>query len=88
MQCDLNRVYEWAKQNNMTFNSDKFELLRFKINELNLSLYHTPDKSIIKEVACVRDLGVHIDSRQAQKLWEIRNGIAKQRKKLCQFIQL
>ena len=46
----------------MTFNSDKFELLRFKINELNLPSYHTPDKSIIKEVACVKDLGVHIDS--------------------------
>ena len=62
MQSDLNRVYDWAKQNNMTFNSDKFELLRFKINELNLHSYHTPDKSIIKEVACVKDLGVHIDS--------------------------
>ena len=46
----------------MTFNSDKFELLRFKINELNLPPYHTPDQSNIKEVACVKDLGVHFDS--------------------------
>ena len=62
MQSDLNRVYDWAIKNNMTFNSDKFELLQFKINELNFPPYHTPDQSNIKEVACVKDLGVHFDS--------------------------
>ena len=62
MQTDLDRVYQWAMLNNMTFNSSKFEVLRYKTNDSNLIPYHTPDKSIINEVGCVKDLGVYIDS--------------------------
>ena len=29
LQTDLNAIYEWSLRNNMTFNSDKFECLRF-----------------------------------------------------------
>ena len=29
LQDDLNEVYKWAKDNNMSFNSKKFELLRY-----------------------------------------------------------
>ena len=30
LQADLKAVYDWAVRNNMEFNSDKFELLRYK----------------------------------------------------------
>ena len=29
LQEDLNKIYEWANTNNMMFNADKFELLRY-----------------------------------------------------------
>ena len=62
MQYDLDKVYEWAGVNNMTFNADKFELLRYKVNESNAYSYRTPDGSTIGEVTQVKDLGVYIDS--------------------------
>ena len=34
MQDDLNRAYDWALKNNMEFNANKFELMRYnKHNE-------------------------------------------------------
>ena len=32
MQKDLDHIYKWAETNNMKFNSDKFELLRYGKN--------------------------------------------------------
>ena len=32
LQSDLNCVYEWAKTNNMVFNSQKFKYLSFSTN--------------------------------------------------------
>ena len=29
LQKDLEHIYKWAEENNMKFNSDKFELLRY-----------------------------------------------------------
>ena len=62
MQSDLNKIYDWAKENNMSFNSDKFELLRYKVNNVTLAPYCTPDGSIIGEATQVKDLGVCIDN--------------------------
>ena len=32
LQQDLDKIYDWAKENNMQFNSDKFEMLRYQAN--------------------------------------------------------
>ena len=62
LQADLNSIYKWSAENNMNFNSDKFELLRYrskhsKTVQLN-SVYHSDNAQIIEEKQHVRDLGI------------------------------
>ena len=61
-QADLKAIYQWSVDNNMTFNSDKFELLRYKSKsskELQSSMSYTSNNSsTIEEKTHVRDLGV------------------------------
>ena len=60
LQTDLEGVYEWAVDNNSTFNNKKFEALRFGTDStLKLSTSYTaPDGSLISEKTHLRDLGV------------------------------
>ena len=60
LQTDLEAVYEWAVNNNSTFNNKKFEALRYGTDTtLKLSTSYTaPDGSIIPEKSNLRDLGV------------------------------
>ena len=63
LQEDLNKVYKWQEDNNLQFNSKKFELLRYGRN-LNLkdNIYTKPgntDEIEIKNI--VRDLGVQMN---------------------------
>ena len=62
LQADLKAIYQWSVDNNMTFNSDKFELLRYKSKsskELQSSMSYTSNNgSTIEEKPHVRDLGV------------------------------
>jgi len=60
VQQDLERVYEWAKDNKMEFNTDKFELLRFGKNDdlKNDTCYVSPNGEEIREKDSLRDLGV------------------------------
>ena len=62
MQSDLNKIYEWAAENNMSFNSEKFELLRYKVDDLVLEPYLTPNGCSIDEVSQVKDLGILLDN--------------------------
>ena len=60
-QEDLDKLYNWAENNNMTFNGTKFELLRYGYNEdlKNATNYLTPQANdIIEEKETLRDLGV------------------------------
>ena len=60
-QEDLDKLYNWAENNNMTFNGTKFELLRYGYNEdlKNATNYQTPQANdIIEEKETLRDLGV------------------------------
>ena len=58
LQDDLNRLYEWQEANNMLFNGNKFEILRYGRNE-DLKDYFTPNfEDIIEEKDCLRDLGI------------------------------
>ena len=60
LQCDLNKLFTWTAQNLMTFNVDKFEVLRIGKDE-NLkqeTKYTTPDGIPLPEKSTVKDLGV------------------------------
>ena len=63
LQSDLSSIYDWAADVNMTFNSDKFECLRYwpKKNKPEFD-YKSPDGSIIEEKQHLRDLGVEMAS--------------------------
>ena len=60
LQGDLNKVYEWATLNNMSFNNSKFELLRYGLNTdlKDGTSYESLDGSQIETKTHVKDLGV------------------------------
>ena len=60
LQSDLETVYEWAVDNNASFNDKKFEALRYGSDEtLKLTTSYTaPNGTIITEKPHLRDLGV------------------------------
>ena len=63
LQQDLTSIYNWAEEVNMTFNSEKFECLRYwpKTPKPDFS-YKSPDGSVIEEKEHLRDLGVQMSS--------------------------
>ena len=63
LQEDLEQVYKWAREVNMTFNSDKFEAVRFwpKDNSPDFK-YLAPDLTPTEEKSDLRDLGVQLSS--------------------------
>ena len=63
LQVDLASIYRWAADVNMTFNSEKFECLRFwpKIPKPDCP-YVASDGSNIEEKHNLRDLGVQIST--------------------------
>lgn len=64
LQESLEKIYEWARKNNMKFNSSKFNLLRYGNNsELKqCTSYKDPNNEIIKEEDHVKDLGVQMSA--------------------------
>ena len=64
LQTDLEAVYQWAEDNNMSFNDLKFEVLRFG-SDLTLKLitsYTNPSGNIIDSKEHVPDLGVTVSA--------------------------
>ena len=66
LQTDLESIYRWSEENNMSFNSDKFELLRYKSKDSKFiqatSTYMSNEDSIIEEKDHVRDLGIQMSN--------------------------
>ena len=65
LQSDLETLYDWQKNNNMEFNSKKFEILRYGKDETlkQSSSYFTPNyEDIIEEKESLRDLGVQMSN--------------------------
>ena len=60
LQNDIFQIYGWSEENNMQFNSLKFEVLRYGRNsELKDSTsYVSPEWEVIEEKSSLRDLGV------------------------------
>ena len=57
LQQNLNTVYSWAETNNMEFNDDKFEGIRFGHTNIAFE-YHTPKGITITQNENVKDLGI------------------------------
>ena len=63
LQDDLRTIYSWAERVNMTFNSDKFECVRYwPGGSLPDTQYLSPDGTVIEQKDHLRDLGVEISS--------------------------
>ena len=78
IQEDLQTMFEWAEKNNMTFNSSKFEMLRYSHPKLSVSelCYVTPDGTTIKQCSHLRDLGI-IMNQNANFDQQIENTVKK-----------
>jgi hypothetical protein len=63
LQDDLNSIYNWASKNNMSFNANKFELIRYTTNTSPTNKnYISSTGSTIKEKKVIKDLGVHMSN--------------------------
>ena len=64
LQSDLDAIYRWSVENNMQFNSKKFECMRYgPRKDIKVSTQYTSDNgSPIKEVDHVRDLGITLSN--------------------------
>ena len=66
LQSDLNCVYDWAKTNNMVFNSQKFKYLSFSTNVSITSdyvnAYVNQNFYVIDNVNNLKDLGIIMSS--------------------------
>ena len=83
LQNNLHTLYKWADTNNMKFNANKFELLRYG-NEQKIksaTTYKSYDDSNIDDKEQVRDLGIMM-SNTATFTLHIRNIVKKARDKM------
>ena len=95
LQMDLDSIYKWSKENNMMFNSKKFECIRYgPQSDLQRTSHYISDNGCpIDEVCDVRDLGVlmsndgkftkHInnivDASRSQCSWILRTFLTRDR---------
>ena len=59
LQNDLDLIYIWAQQNNMQFNSDKFQAIRFA-EVFKPSYYSNDSGQVIDHLSKIKDLGIYI----------------------------
>ena len=64
LQADLQLVYSWSEKVNMTFNSDKFECMRYWADPAKAPIfqYLGPDGEPIAVKTDLRDLGIRLSS--------------------------
>ena len=86
LQRDLEAVYQWAEDNNMSFNNLKFENLRFGSDSTMkmTTSYTSPSGSIINTKDHVKDLGVTM-SADGSFSQHIRN-ICQSARNMCSWI--
>ena len=83
LQNDLHKLYKWADTNNMKFNANTFELLRYgKVQEIKSAVtYKSYDDSNIDEKEQVRILCIMI-SNTATFTLHIKNIVKNPRNKM------
>jgi hypothetical protein len=86
LQRDLEAVYQWAEDNNMSFNNLKFENLRFGSDSTMkmTTSYTSPSGSIINTKDHVKDLGVTM-SADGSFSQHIKN-ICQSARNMCSWI--
>ena len=86
LQRDLETVYQWAINNNASFNNKKFEALRHGNDEaLKLTTNYTaPDGTIITEKSSLRDLGVTMSADGTFK--QHISNICQSARNMCSWI--
>ena len=86
LQDELSKVYAWAASNNMSFNNNKFEVLRYGANaELKENTHYlSPDGSIIETKTHIKDLGVIMSS--SGSFSEHINRTCKKARDMCSWI--
>ena len=86
LQSDLEIIYQWAIDNNMSFNNLKFELIRrgFDATLKLCTSYTSPDGTIINEKDHVKDLGVTMSSDFSFN--EHINRICRSARNMCSWI--
>ena len=84
LQEDLEKLYKWARENNMTFNGTKFQLLRYGKNEniKNETVYFTDEmENVIEQYENLKDLGVFMNDK-ADFSTHVTNVVKKSRQKI------
>ena len=86
LQTDLNTIYNWQSNNNMLFNEDKFELLRYGRNKhiKQTTAYVGPQNNTINEQTNVKDLGIIMSSNLT--FGEHINNVCNKVKQMCGWI--
>ena len=79
LQENIIKLFEWAEENNMMLNSEKFQLLRYDKNEnLKQENYHTKEGIIIHRKSMAKDLGIIMQDDASFKLhYEVINNKAR-----------
>lgn len=91
LQADLEKVYKWAKNNNMEFNAEKFELLRYKANQHNqgqasLIEYKSSSDTLIHEKEHISDLGINLSSDTTFK-YHIDKKVSAMKSKISRILR-
>ena len=63
MQEDLQKIYQWGKRNNMDFNGEKFQVIRYgqDVDLKDSTEYFAGDfDEVIERFTTIRDLGVQV----------------------------
>ena len=66
LKISLDTIYEWASQNNMKWNQNKFQLLRIgkNISLKDETYYFSPNMdTVVEEKDWVKDLGILVDNQ-------------------------
>ena len=86
LQEDLNEIYSWSEENNMEFNSTKFEAMRYGRDEAlkSTTSYLSAEGAVIKDMEHLRDLGVNMSDDCSFKK-HITN-IVEAAKKKCSWV--
>ena len=94
LQGDLNSLYNWADENNATFNGEKFEGISYPLGLSAQRIYKDPNNQPIQNKELIKDLGVYISSdgtfkehikiyvKETQKIaaWTLRTFLSREKR--------